>query len=94
MDPVSSQSYRPRIGTFVFVTLPLVAGPSYLIPSLVGDDQPFWACRSFERLRLLLGVQLDEVQKRCLEIIDEIVDIAPEPTAGQLPEEALDTAFI
>ena len=61
-----------------------------LIPSLVGGDEPFRAGRPFERLRLLLVVQIHEVQKRPLEILDGIMNAAPEPALGQLPEEALD----
>ena len=55
----------------------LVACLSHLKPSLAGDDQPPRAGRPFERLRRL-------------EILEGIMDAAPETAAGQLPEEALD----
>ena len=35
-------------------------------------------------------VQLDEIQDRLLELLDGVVDAAPEPAAGQLTEESLD----
>ena len=68
----------------------LVDGLNLLIPSLAGGDELFRAGRPSERLRLVLVVQIDEVQNRALEILDGIVDAAPEPAPGQLPEEALD----
>ena len=68
----------------------LVACPNHLKPSLAGGDQPVRADRPFERLRLLLVVQRDELLNRRLEILEGIVDAAPETAAGQLPEEALD----
>ena len=67
-----------------------MACPNHLEPSLAGTDQPLGADRPFERLRLLLVVVRDEVQDRRLEILEGIVDAAPEPAAGQLPEEDLD----
>ena len=47
----------------------LVDGSNHLIPSLAGGDEPFRAGRPSERLRLLLVVQIDEVQNRPLEIL-------------------------
>ena len=68
----------------------LVVYFSHLIPSLTGGDQPLRAGRPFERLRLLPVVKLDELLDRRHEILEGIVDAAPETAAGQLPEEALD----
>ena len=68
----------------------LVACPNHLEPSLSGGDQPVRAGRPFERLRLLPVVKLDELLDRRLEILEGIVDAAPETAVGQLPEEALD----
>ena len=59
------------------------------MPSLSGGDEPFRA-RSSEWLCGLLVVQLDEVQNRCLQILDGIVDAGLEPASGKLSEEALD----
>ena len=45
-------------------------------------------CRA--AIRILLVVQRDELFDRRLEILEGIMDAAPEPAVGQLPEEALD----
>ena len=57
---------------------------------MAGGDELIRTGRPFERLRLLLVVKLDEVLDRLLEILEGIVNAAPEPAAGQLSEEALD----
>lgn len=62
---------------------------SHLKPYLAGGDEPLLACRPSAGLRLFPIVQLNEVQKRRLELLDGITDAAPEPTAGQRSEEAL-----
>ena len=62
---------------------------SNLKPYLAGGDEPLLACRPFAGLRLFPIVQLNEVQKRRLDLLDGITDAAPEPTAGQRSEEAL-----
>ena len=67
-----------------------MACPNHLEPSLSGGDQPVRAGRPFERLRLLPVVKRDEALDRRLEILEGIVDAAPETAVGQLPEEALD----
>ena len=69
------------------------AKPNYKGAYGMVTDQPweidrFQAGRPSERLRLLLVVQIDEVQKRPLEILNGIMDAALAPY--QLPEEALD----
>ena len=67
-----------------------MACSNHLKPSLADGDQPLRAGGPFERLRLLLVVQLNEVLDRRLELLEGIVDAAPETAAGQLREEALD----
>ena len=64
--------------------------PKHLDPSLASGNEPIRVGRPFEQLCLLLVVKLDEFQDRRLEILEGIVATAPEPVAGQLPEEALD----
>ena len=59
-----------------------------LISYLAGGDQTLRVGHPFERLRLPLVVKRDEVLGRGLEILNGIVDAVPEPSAGQLPEEA------
>ena len=86
MDPFHGTPIRAGLW---FSTL-LVACPNHLEPSLSGGDQPVRAGRPFERLRLLPVVKLDEAVDRRLEILEGIMDAAPETAAGQLPEEALD----
>lgn len=52
---------------------------SNLIPYLASGDEPFRACCPFERPCLCSVVQLNEVQGRRLELLNGIVDSAPEP---------------
>ena len=62
----------------------LVVSFGHWIPSLAGGGQPLRSGRPFERLRLLLVVQLDEVLERRLRILDGIVDAAPERSAMKI----------
>ena len=59
----------------------LVACSSYLKPSLTGGDEPVRAGRSFERLRLFLVVQFNELQTRLINPPDGIADAAPKPAS-------------
>ena len=58
--------------------------------SLPYGDEAFRTCRPVVGFRLLPVVQLDEIRDRLLEFLDGVVGAAPEPAAGELPEEALD----
>ena len=59
----------------------LMACSSYLKPYLTGDDEPIRAGRPFERLRLFLVVQFNELQTRLINPPDGIADAAPEPAS-------------
>ncbi len=59
----------------------LVACSSYLKPSLTGGDEPIQAGCPFERLRLFLVVQFNELQTRLINPPDGIADASPEPAS-------------
>ena len=59
----------------------LVACSSYLKPSLTGGDEPIQAGRPFERLRLFLVVQFNELQTRLINPPDGIANSSPEPAS-------------
>ena len=59
----------------------LVDCSSYLKPSLTGGDEPIRSGRPFERLRLFLVVQFNELQTRLINPPDGIADSAPEPAS-------------
>ena len=56
-----------------------MACSSYLKPSLTGGGEPIRAGRPFERLRLFLVVQFNELQTRLINPPDGIADAALEP---------------
>ena len=59
----------------------LVACSSYLKPSLTGGGAPVRAGCPFERLRLFLVVQFNELQMRLINPPNGIADIAPDPAS-------------
>ena len=59
----------------------LVDSLNLLIPSLAGGDEPFRVGRPSERLRLVLVVQIDEVQNRSPAVRQVLYEL-PRDTSG------------
>ena len=60
-----------------------MARNNHLEPSLAGGDDAFPARRPAEGFRLFPVVQFDEIQDRLLELLDGVVDAAPEPPSSR-----------